>query len=374
MATIITKRGNGVPTVADLSEGEQAIDLLTGRVYTLSGGVVIELGVDPHVIDYIDDVDTTTTPPADGDVLTYDGATNTWKPSPPPAGGNGGMEKNFIGAENAWLKNFQHTYTPLLNPPSAMHPYNVVQDYRDQTNYPAASGGLADAWVTRVLCLFHDNFPVGYFTFSPANSLVYLNGVGTNTDVVYHGMRNSPFQQCCVVIYSFSMAEMISRSVSGWEYNVHSGGLDINTGNTFGSHSMYADFLWDNAVYNPNDFVFNSANPSPNAALTTANKPNGLGFMGYASAYGDTDIANRGMMQSTNFPLEMSVPSMNMGLNALGNLADYPKNFNQGYIGMTRDTGSSANIVDSFDDPTVGVTGPTAFGGNVTAHVIIGKR
>ena len=84
MATIITKRGNGVPTAASLSEGEQAIDLLTGRIYTLSGGVVIECGQDPHDIDFHTDVDTTTTAPNDDDVLTYDGAINTWVPMPPP--------------------------------------------------------------------------------------------------------------------------------------------------------------------------------------------------------------------------------------------------------------------------------------------------
>ena len=93
MATLITKRGNGVPTAANLVEGEQAIDLLTGRVYTLSGGVVIECGADPHVIDFITDVDTTTTAPADGEVLTFDGATNLWKPA---AVSGGAVDKPYI--------------------------------------------------------------------------------------------------------------------------------------------------------------------------------------------------------------------------------------------------------------------------------------
>jgi hypothetical protein len=93
MATLITKRGNGVPTAANLVEGEQAIDLQTGRVYTLSGGAVIECGADPHVIDFITDVDTTTTAPADGEVLTFDGASNLWIPQ---AAGGSLVDKPFI--------------------------------------------------------------------------------------------------------------------------------------------------------------------------------------------------------------------------------------------------------------------------------------
>lgn len=95
MATIITKRGNGVPTAADLAEGEQAIDLLTGRVYTKSGGVVIECGQDPHVIDFITDVDTTSTAPVDGDVLTWDGVNNLWIPAA-ASGGSAAIDKPYI--------------------------------------------------------------------------------------------------------------------------------------------------------------------------------------------------------------------------------------------------------------------------------------
>lgn len=80
MATIITKRGNGVPTTAHLVEGQLGINLLTGRTYTNSGGSIIECYVDPHSLDFHTDVDTTTTAPSDADVLTWDGATNTWIP------------------------------------------------------------------------------------------------------------------------------------------------------------------------------------------------------------------------------------------------------------------------------------------------------
>ena len=80
MATLITKRGNGIPTTADLVEGQLGLNLLTGRTYTRSGASIIECYVDPHSLDFITDVDTTTTAPADGDLLTWDGATNTWIP------------------------------------------------------------------------------------------------------------------------------------------------------------------------------------------------------------------------------------------------------------------------------------------------------
>ena len=96
MATVITKRGNGVPTAASLTEGEQAVDLLTGRIYTLSGGVVIECGVDAHDMDFHTDVDTSTTPPADGEVLSWDGAINTWVPMPAPSGGGGSSTSGGI--------------------------------------------------------------------------------------------------------------------------------------------------------------------------------------------------------------------------------------------------------------------------------------
>ena len=80
MATLITKRGNGIPTTADLVEGQLGLNLLTGRTYTRSGASIIECYVDPHSLDFITDVDTTTTAPADGDLLTWDGAANTWIP------------------------------------------------------------------------------------------------------------------------------------------------------------------------------------------------------------------------------------------------------------------------------------------------------
>ena len=80
MATLITKRGNGIPTTADLVEGQLGINLLTGRTYTRSGASIIECYVDPHSLDFITDVDITTTAPTDGDLLTWDGAANTWIP------------------------------------------------------------------------------------------------------------------------------------------------------------------------------------------------------------------------------------------------------------------------------------------------------
>ena len=80
MATLITKRGNGVPTTAHLVEGQLGLNLLTGRTYTKSGGTIIECYVDPHFLDFVTDVNTTTTAPADGDKLTWDGASNTWIP------------------------------------------------------------------------------------------------------------------------------------------------------------------------------------------------------------------------------------------------------------------------------------------------------
>ena len=80
MTTLITKRGNGVPTIADLVEGQLGLNLLTGRTYTNSGGVIIECYVDPHSLDFVNDVDTTTNSPADGDKLTWDGAINSWNP------------------------------------------------------------------------------------------------------------------------------------------------------------------------------------------------------------------------------------------------------------------------------------------------------
>jgi hypothetical protein len=80
MATLITKRGNGIPTTADLVEGQLGLNLLTGRTYTRSGASIIECYVDPYSMDFITDVDTTTTAPADGDLLTWDGAANTWIP------------------------------------------------------------------------------------------------------------------------------------------------------------------------------------------------------------------------------------------------------------------------------------------------------
>ena len=80
MATLITKRGNGIPTTAHLVEGQLGLNLLTGRTYTKSGGVIIECYVDPHFLDFVTDVNTSTTPPADGDKLTWDGALNSWIP------------------------------------------------------------------------------------------------------------------------------------------------------------------------------------------------------------------------------------------------------------------------------------------------------
>jgi hypothetical protein len=80
MATLITKRGNGIPTTAHLVEGQLGLNLLTGRTYTNSGGVIIECYVDPHFLDFVTDVNLTSTPPADGDKLTWDGALNSWIP------------------------------------------------------------------------------------------------------------------------------------------------------------------------------------------------------------------------------------------------------------------------------------------------------
>ena len=116
MATIITKRGNGVPTAANLVEGEKAIDLLTGRVYTLSGGAVIECGQDPHDIDFLTDADTTTTPPADGDILTFDGATNTFVPQAHASAFTGIQRPVIYSPTGAGLVNLSEPFAFLSTP------------------------------------------------------------------------------------------------------------------------------------------------------------------------------------------------------------------------------------------------------------------
>ena len=64
--TIITKYGSGAPTASDVVRGELAVDTTNGRLYTLDGSSVIEIGLNPS-----GNVDVTGTVTADG--LTVDG-------------------------------------------------------------------------------------------------------------------------------------------------------------------------------------------------------------------------------------------------------------------------------------------------------------
>jgi cytoskeletal protein CcmA (bactofilin family) len=59
--TIITKYGSGAPTTSDVVQGELAVDTTNGRLYTLDGSSVIEIGLNPS-----GNVDVTGTVTADG--------------------------------------------------------------------------------------------------------------------------------------------------------------------------------------------------------------------------------------------------------------------------------------------------------------------
>jgi hypothetical protein len=82
MTTILHKRGTGIPPADQLKAGELAIDTLGGKLYTKqSDGTVVEIGgADGDIVASLNDLTDVdlTTPPSDGDQLTFDGVRQRW--------------------------------------------------------------------------------------------------------------------------------------------------------------------------------------------------------------------------------------------------------------------------------------------------------
>ena len=227
MATIITKRGNGVPTAANLVEGEKGIDLLTGRVYTLSGGVVIECGQDPHDIDFHTDVDTTTTAPNDGDILTYDGAINTWVPEA-SAGVSSGIGMPVIYSPTGSVLNSLEPPMTFISTPAVITNGEVhvssewivyddinltnpvfqsgVVSGTEKTNYGGVTG-LAGSTTHYIVVRYITNFG----TLSPfSRPLRFTTGAAT-LRIYEHGVSAVP------TISSSNPASIIFEG--GWQFN-----------------------------------------------------------------------------------------------------------------------------------------------------------
>lgn len=78
-----------VPLASDLEVAEIAVNTADGRLFTKhTDNSIVEIGGGgATAIDDLTDVDTSTTPPTDGQVLTWDNANSQWEPANAPSGG-----------------------------------------------------------------------------------------------------------------------------------------------------------------------------------------------------------------------------------------------------------------------------------------------
>ena len=360
MATLITKRGNGVPSAAVLSEGELAIDLLTGRVYTKSGGVVIEVGQDTHPLDFVNDVDTTTTPPADGDILTYDGASNSWI----PVANSGTPEDNELGVESprsAWKQAIQipnglttvSNYTPAFDTreitiPNPIYVVALVQ-----------KGNMSNFFGSRAQ-LNNDNGDTRNSTTAP----------GINPTVEYGFMDGTlapAYKNGSVYFAAWSHADVVSAQTPP-----HNNTIFFNfptcTPNNF---QMYAIFVINGDKYDINNFAFGDGIAGPNGDIKgnadnaiVPNKPNGFGIFICHNFF-----PTQAWMYSETFP-----PTMKF--NGSAETADvYPgsEKGESAYMGVNWDTGTAATLGPSWREPVTGFPSFPFLGGMTWSSLVIGK-
>ena len=254
MATLITKRGNGVPTAGVLTEGELAIDLLTGRVYTLSSGVVIEVGQDTHPLDFVNDADTTTTAPADGDILTYDGATNTWVPQ----ASSGTSTPSDIGVEaprSAWKEG-------ILIPNGFLVPalYTPRFDTREVTisNPLYVMVTVIKAATSMITTLNRVNGASGG---SAGTRLGFSHSTSSGHGVEFKAWTNAEVQ-----------ATQTASGIPG-EFHVR---MDTGVSNGF---IMYQIFVIDGDIYDINNISYNSMQNTTGGPFSIPNKTDGFSLM-----------------------------------------------------------------------------------------------